>query len=287
MKPRVSLRTRGAFLAVLVLTLPMVGCSTEEIIVAGEKFGSVAFNFDHSVDGTALVLGSASGYPYTNSAGNAYNVTDLFYYTSNFRVHRSDGSSYGTDAAHYRDAADPATRTFTLTGVPAGTYTAVSFTFGIDARRNVNGGLLPDFDQIPWLDVLGGGYHYMMMNGNWNQPTIGDTPIRVHTGRRFITANPGPANAVPPGPDATPHHHYFEVYLTLSTPINVMDKQTWAVPVDLNVNGWFTAPTFDFEDWFLDDTAMSAIMPKIAAQALLLQNGIAGSVCSAGTPTLQ
>lgn len=273
---------------IMALSLSLTGCSEDEHthMMEPAEVGSVAFNFDNSVDGAPLVLGIGSGYPYTNSSGNQYAIESLFYYTCNFRVHMADGTSFGSDAVHYRDAGDPATRTFTLDGIPVGTYTAVSFTFGIDARRNHDGALLPDFDQIPWPGELGGGYHYMMMNGRWDNNGT-DTRVAVHTGRRYITANPGPPNAVPPGPDAVPHHHYFEVYLTLASPINLADGQTWSVPLDLNINGWFTGPTFNFADWFVDDTMMSMIMPKLAAQDLLLQNGIAGSVCSAGTPTLQ
>lgn len=272
-------------LVLAVMPALLASCSDDggTTTVKDEK-GTVLFAFSEVVDGSSLVLGTSGGYPYTNAAGNAYNVVELLYYTSNFALHRADGSSYGTDHVHFRDAGDPATQSFRLENVPAGTYTSVSFTFGIDARRNKDGALLPDFDQIPWPAMLGGGYHYMMMNGNWDQPIVGDTPIRVHTGRRFIMANPGPANADPPGPDATPHHHYFEVYLTLSSPLVVADKETWSIPVELNINGYFVNPLFDFGDWFLDSSDASMIMPKLAPQDLLLQNGIAGSVCSASTP---
>jgi hypothetical protein len=278
----------------VALAVALVSCSDDNNnpVQPGPTTGSVAFTFDHSVDGTPLVLGQSNGYPYTNAAGNQYNVTDLQYYTCNFRVHRADGTSYGSDAVHFRNAADPATRTFTLDAVPAGTYTAVSFTFGIDARRNYNGALLPDHDEITWPDPLGGGYHYFMMNGFWDHASGGDTQtaIHVHTGRRYITLSPGdtgyPAAAVPDGPDPIPYHHNFEVYLTLASPITLQGGQTWTVPLDVNINGWFADPVFDFGFWFPDSTPMSSIMPKLPAQDLLLQNGIAGSVCSAGTPTM-
>lgn len=294
MKSLLNIRIPAAICLGLVLAVSLVSCSSDDDnnpVQPGDTVGSVAFTFDQSVDGTPLVLGTSNGYPYTNAAGNQYNVTDIQYYTCNFRMHKADGTSFGSDAVHFRNASDPATRTFTLDGVPAGTYTAVSFTFGIDARRNHSDALLPDHDEIPWPDPMGGGYHYMMMNGFWNQPSVGDTPIHVHTGKRYITLNPGdpgyPMAAVPPGPDPVPYYHDFVVYLSLSSPITLQGGQTWKVPLDVNINGWFKAPMFDFADWFVDATMMSMIMPKLPAQNLLLENGIAGGVCSAGMPTMQ
>jgi hypothetical protein len=253
------------------------GCSDEVTVT---EFGTFIFNFDHYVGVTPLLLG-AGGYPYTNQAGNAYNVTELQYYVCNLRLHKVDGTSFGTDEVHFRDESVSATRGFTFAGVPAGTYTAISFTMGVDARRNVNGGLLPKYNNIVWPDNWGGGYHNMVLNGNYNRGSTTDTSILVHTGRRMIPTGDGGPQADPPGPDATAHNHDFTVYLTVPS-FTIADGDTWSLPVNMDINGWFVNPVFDFENYF--NTTSLSIMPKLPAQELLMDNGVNGNVFSVGSP---
>jgi hypothetical protein len=282
MKPTASRLVVVCLLA--ITSLIGNGCSEDKIIAVTE-FGTFIFNFDHVVGGAALVLGSG-GYPYSNQAGNAYNVTELQYYVSNFRLHRANGTSVGTDEVHFRDESVASTRGFTFSGVPAGTYTAISFTMGVDARRNVNGGLLPKYNNITWPDMLGGGYHNMILNGNYNRGGTTNTSMLVHTGRRMIPATaPDPTaggQADPPGPDATAHNHHFTVYLAVAS-FTIADGDTWSTAVNMNLNGWFMNPVFNLEDFF--NTTSMSIMPKLPAQELLMDNGVNGNVFSAGSPT--
>lgn len=252
----------------------ILGCGEDDPVVQSPVAGTVVLFLDHEVDGQPLELeSSTSSFPYRNAAGNAYNVSDLSYYVSRFRVHQSDGTSFGFDGVHLRDVSspDPGNRSVTLAGVPAGRYNAVSFTFGLDARLNISGGLDPfGYIEIPWPEDWGGGYHYMMMNGVYDNGAT-TIPYLVHTGRRYLTADHPLAE--PPGPDLVAHHHFFEVFLPV-TEFHISGGDTWDVPIIMNVNGWYQEPLFDLRDYFRGGQAES-IMIHLDAQAVLMENGMA------------
>jgi hypothetical protein len=243
------------------------GCGDDDTPVAvSPPVGAVVFSFDHEVDGSPLVIQSSqTSFPDTNSAGNPYNVSLLEYFVSNFRVHKADGTVLGTGDVHFRDASDNGTRSYTLSGVPPGTYDAVSFTFGLDARANVTDALLPLLE-LEWPDNWGGGYHYMEMNG---QHFNGNTAIsyRTHTGRRFIEMANDPSGQ---GPDSVAYHHFFDVHLPVA-PFRV-NGDTWDVQAIMNVNGWYSNPVFDLNAFF--QVGDEGIMVNLFAQQLLMENGM-------------
>ena len=252
--------------AVLALAVCVVSCSDDEdTSPTAPSRGAVIFHFDQEVDGAPLVIESSqSSFPYANAAANPYNVDRLEYYVSNFRVHRTDGTVYGTEDFLFRDADNDGTRSYLLSAVPNGLYDAVSFTFGLDAKTNVTGGL-PTLE-LMWPENWGGGYHYMMMNGRYSNGST-DVPYRIHTGRRFIQQMGDPSGE---GPDSVAYHHFFEVYLPV-TPFEV-NGDIWSVRSIMDVNGWYMDPVFDLATFF--PTGSEGIMVDLTAQALLMENGM-------------
>lgn len=264
------LRSREAriihFLVVAALALAVVSCSDDDDPVAPAA-GVVIFHFDQEVglDNPLVIESSTTNFPYTNAAGNPYNVSELKYFVSNFRVHNMGGTVFGVDDYLFRDAEDPSTRNYWLGGVPAGTYNAISFTFGLDAKTNVSGAL--PILEILWPENWGGGYHYMEMNGNY-QDSGTSYPYRTHTGRRFI-ANAGDPSGE--GPDSVAHHHFFEVYLPVK-PFTITGGDTWDVTAVMDVNGWYENPLYDHRTYF--PLGQGNVMTDLDAQAILMENGM-------------
>ncbi len=271
---------RGPLLLAVFLGLAVMtpACSDDEGgTPTGPSTGTVVFSFDHEVGSQPLVLeSSTTNFPYTNATGNTYNVEELEYLVSDFRLYRSNGTSIGVEDFLFREAHEDDTRSYVWAGIPAGTYTAASFIFGLDAEKNVTGGLGPSFLELLWPEDWGGGYHYMEMNGHHlSSDGVTVASCKTHTGRRFVRiADPCPP-ACPPGPDIVEHHFYFEVKRSI-TPFDVKADETWEITWVMDVNGWYEDPVFDMNVYFPPlgpGNPSDVIMANLEAQALLKENG--------------
>ena len=85
---------------------------------------------------------------------------------------------------HYVDTDLPETWEYALLDkIPAGNYDSISFTFGISEEKNqslmfVN----PPESYMFWPELLGGGYHYMKLNGKWENLESNILPFNFHLG---------------------------------------------------------------------------------------------------------
>ena len=101
-----------------------------------QRGGALAMTFVNQVNGSPLVLNTTT---YTNKSGEAFTVSKFDYFVSNIRLIRADGSAYTVpqDNSYFLlRAADPASQSFTLTGVPAGDYAQIEYMVGVDSLRN-------------------------------------------------------------------------------------------------------------------------------------------------------
>jgi len=184
----------------ILLGLTLGGCGDEGNPVDPRlQPGTVVLETQHTVDGEALVLNDMR---FQNAAGQTYSVVRLIYYLSDVYLHRSDDVVFGLDRALYHDVSDLATLRHTLEQVPAGDYTAISFTWGLDPEKNVPGAL-PDNtanNNMFWPEPLGGGYHYSKCEGFYMVTPDSSTGYATHTGRvRRLNI------------DTEDHHHFFSV----------------------------------------------------------------------------
>jgi hypothetical protein len=216
------------------------GCADDD----KDDAGTISVTLEHRSGGRDLVFNSNE---YTNAVGNQYEVVTLEHITSDFRLMDADGGTVRIMDHHYRNAERPATQKFTALKVPAGDYTALSFTFGIAGPNNMTG-VLPneaDYNNMAWPDAIGGGYHYMKLEGNF---VAGDEEgaFLVHT---------GPSG----GGDFS-----IDIQLPLTLPL---DGDEWAVQLVMDVNEWFTGPNdYNF-------SGHGGIMGNADAQTTLRENG--------------
>ena len=93
--------------------------------------GTVSFEVKNMVGPQALAL---DGTAYTTASGETFTVSTFEYYLSNIKFTKSDGTIYAAPAEyHLVNAAKPASTSFTISNVPAGDYTGVSFVVGVDS----------------------------------------------------------------------------------------------------------------------------------------------------------
>ena len=205
--------------------------------------GEVTIYFNHTVAGAAL---EHEDILYTNAAGNEYGVTRLEYIVSDIALETTSGKRVELAEFHYRNAFASATRSV-ATKVPGGEYNALRFTFGIHGAKNETGALpsVDHFNNMAWPAPMGGGYHYMRMEGLF-RTTDGEGAFLTHT---------GPTG----GEDFS-----FAVSLPLSLTVS---GDEWAIAVVMDLNEWYDAPSrYDFN-------GRGGIMGNADAQLTLQENG--------------
>lgn len=224
-------------LASLLVLLP--GCGDDD-----DEAGSVSVLLDHTVTDQDLVFDEAD---YTNEAGNQYQVTRLDYILTDVALLQADGKRFQLAAQHYRNARLSSTRRLEVDKVPGAIYTALNFTFGVSGPGDQTGTLpnIAAFNNMAWPEAMGGGYHYMKLEGNY-QTSDTEGAFLFHL---------GPSG----GGDFS-----ISVELPLNLEVNGDD---WDIHVVMDLAEWFTSPnTYDF-------AGRGGIMGDEALQATLQQNG--------------
>ncbi len=213
---------------------------------------SITFHFDHTVDGAGVVFNDIR---YENEAGNKYSIMTLKYYISDITLHRYKGEEVKIDTFLYRDIDNSDTRSLLIENIPNGEYTYISFIFGFSPEKNVSFSLPPTQENInmEWPDPMGGGYHYMKLEGRFIKSDGETGSYNTHTGRLQTM-------------DGNINENYIEVELPFSS-INI-HNDNWEVNVVMNINEWYAHPhTYNIE------TFGPAIMGSQDAQQTLKENG--------------
>ncbi|SNR83932.1 hypothetical protein SAMN06269173_108125 [Hymenobacter mucosus] len=143
------------------------------------KVGTLDVAIDHVVGTATLALNTGS---YATPAGDQFTVSTFKYYLSNFTLKKADGTTHLVPESYYLvDEAVPASKTFTLSGIPAGDYTSLSFTIGVDSARNVAGaqtGALDPQKNMFWS--WNTGYIFTKLEGT--SPQAPNTALVFHIG---------------------------------------------------------------------------------------------------------
>ena len=200
---------------------------------------------------------------YSNAAGNQYEVREVKFYVSDFIFYSHTGNRVkitSHNGVHYYDSNIESTYLWDIFDkIPTETYDSVSFIFGLLPERNVTGSFPnPPENLMAWPEVLGGGYHYMQINGKWLNQYDSLMPFNLHTGIGQLRQDGQIYDFV---------HNQFQVTLPLSS-FKIKDKQIQKLVLVMNVNQWFNSPNvFDFNYYG------GAIMQNQEAQQVLKENG--------------
>lgn len=200
--------------------------------------GKLVFNFLHYCDGAPIILDSTM---YINAAGNHYQINEIQYFISDVILHKSDGSTVKLDKEndiYYIDTEYPGTFTWQVFDpIPVGTYDKVSFTFGINEQKNQSFMYVnpPEVNMV-WPEFLGGGYHYLKLNGKFLD-SAGLASFNDHLGIGQIY----PPNSHNFDSIISFVHNHFNVELPNSS-FTIAKDQTIHMEVIMQVEEWFKNP---------------------------------------------
>ncbi|MDP2424112.1 MAG: hypothetical protein Q8M23_07180 [Bacteroidales bacterium] len=222
-------------------------------------------SFSHKVDGELL---QEDQMIYTNAAGNRYEVIEVMYFLSDLKLHRNDGTTVAPASwndIHYVDTHIPSTFLWTVPGeIPPGTYDSITFTFGIAKEKNksflfVN----PPEVNMAWPDVLGGGYHYLMLNGWWRDLVGVRQSFNFHLGiGQIYQNNSGQVQ------DIIGFVHNAFTLTPTGPSFTIGSGQTLETELTMHLESWFSTPhVYDHNYWG------GAIMQNQAAMQVGCENG--------------
>jgi len=225
------------------------------------SYGDLSVNIGYSINDKPLITDSLC---YTNAVGNEFMITEIQWFISNLMLQNEQNewvelghqnTPNGSSKIFYIDTNIPETQTLDIAHIPVGKYKALRFTFGLDEEDNQTGLFSnPPESNMFWPDPLGGGYHYMKLNGRFINAENELVPLNIHLG---IGQNED-------------HTEFYQNYFTVELPIDFEIKENTENQFDLTmiIDNWFRNPNlYDFIEFG------SAIMQNQTAQQLLKENG--------------
>jgi hypothetical protein len=188
---------------------------------------------------------------YVNEAGNQLMFSEIQYFISDVTLHYVDGSTYLINKwkdIHYVDSDIGSTQTWDVyDSIPAGNIDSISFTFGINEEKNQSFMYVNPPESLMFLpDILGGGYHYMKLNGKWENEQQQLSPFNFHLGIGQIYDSLGHVTGFV--------QNYFRTGARLpvysSYAISIKPGETSGIAIVMNLESWFEGPhTWDFNEW--------------------------------------
>lgn len=225
---------------IILLSLLVASCTKKE------ENGFVDICVDYSVNDESLITDTLC---YTNEAENEFLITEIQWFISKWELQDEQGRWIASDRIFYIDTNIPESQILRMDSIPIGKYKKVRFTFGLDESDNLSGRFSdPPESNMFWPEQLGGGYHYMKLNGKFVNEAGQLVPLNIHLGRLHEEDN----------------HFTVELPIDFSVTGNTENQ----LHLTMIIDNWFRSPNvYDFDEWG------SAIMENPTAQRVLKENG--------------
>ena len=210
-------------------------------------------HFTQTVNGNPLTLNEMI---YTNQSNQQYSIQTVRYLISDIILHTDDGNTTLLDEVHFIDISIVSSLSLNIPLVDNNNYTSISFTMGLDSLKNQTNSYLNEnfFPSFSWPEFLGGGYHYMQLEGDLNTVFNG---YATHT---------GPTDGID-----------FSFNITLPLNINKTNNIR-DIYINMEIANWYQNPA-------IFNLTTDGIMDDANSQITLQANGIE-DVFSVSTSTI-
>jgi len=217
---------------------------------------NATFNFSHNWDGISVTSTNFNTIQYINANGEEMSIEKLRHLISNVTFHKSNGETIVIDGYNLIDVTNDSGLVYAPDiDIPTGSYENVSFTFGFNNDDNYNNNY-PDLNSASWNvpDMMGGGYHYMQLEGKFINDADVEIGYAYHTIRAVNMTN---------APDLLFQDTFFTVDLGA---VNVSNNISFNI--EMNIAEWFKNPN----QWNLN-ILNNMLMPNFDAQVMMYENG--------------
>ncbi len=171
----------------IFFTSLFIYASCKKQLVANDKKGNVEISFNNRIGEQPLEMATGQ---YKNATGESFTVTLFNYYISNIELQQSNGQVYivPRDSSYFLIRGEDSLHNILLQDIPAGDYTSIRFTLGVDSLKSAS----PVAERTGVLDPAGAGsgmywswhsgYIFVKMEGVSNVATSSDKKYRYHIG---------------------------------------------------------------------------------------------------------
>jgi hypothetical protein len=175
----VKLRLMGSGLLLLVAVLFFHSCVKSDI---PPDFSKAKFTVKINCGGNAVLWDSLHC---VNAAGNVYSLQTLHFYISNIQLKTKEGKVYNSNKEFYIDPSQDSKNFFQLDSIPAGNYSEMQFYIGLSPTQNISNALPNTTDNVnmAWPMMMGGGYHFMKMEGHFIDSSNVKLGYAIHLGK--------------------------------------------------------------------------------------------------------
>lgn len=153
-----------ALLRFIFLCVPVVLLSFS--VIPRVNSGNLQIQFQHEVNGSLLRLDTAT---YQNAFSQSFQISKFKYYVGNFELKNVTGKVFRSNEYFLIDEENALSKLIALKNIPAGQYTEIGFTLGVDSLHNCSGA------QSGALDPIHGmfwdwntGYIFLKLEGRSN-----------------------------------------------------------------------------------------------------------------------
>ncbi len=235
-------------LSILALSFLFSACGSDDDNTTAEV--DVNFKFSQTFDGTSFTAEDLSSTVYTNEMGHELTISSLRYLISKMVLTNSEGETFPVGDYHLVDVSEAETLSLNPNvSIPEGNYT-LSFIYGFDEEDNEDG-VYPDLNSVSWNwpSMVGGGYHFLQMDGNYDVNTE-PAPFNFHNGTARVSEGVFEQNFVP---------------VNLTNTLTLSEGST--INIQMDIAEWFKNPyTWDLNIYSTN------LMPNYDAQKLMQQN---------------
>jgi hypothetical protein len=138
-------------ITIALLSFNFSSCKKDEAIHDHTALtGLFKVEFEHSFDGAEFSFDST----YIDAQGDTLHFSKFDYYISNLQLVKSDGSIWSQPESYFLiKSSDDLSRLISIADVPAGDYTGINFSIGVDSTHNVSGaqtGALDPTNEMFW-----------------------------------------------------------------------------------------------------------------------------------------
>lgn len=230
----------------------LLNCSREQDTSAI----SLEMQVTHSWGNTSFGEQDFDSIDFENAAGETLNISRLRYILSNIQLVLSDGSTVPLKGYQLVDLSQEESLRIELqTFVAKESITEIAFVFGFDETSNQDGSY-PDLNVANWNVParLGGGYHFMQLDGTFINAQDEREPFNFHAIRAVKNAQ-------------TTEMEFKDTSFEMRFPVSASTDRI-QININMDVAEWFVNP----HRWELNKKA-TALMADYEAQLQIAANG--------------
>lgn len=177
-----------SYLIIIIVLFFVSSCSKDETQQEAHHL-SLSFSMHYN---NKDIRYADSEHLYTNAAGNHFYITDIRLFLSELQIWHNNYCYTATEENfHYFDSQIESSLIWNMDWKDLPSYCdSICFTVGLSPKYNQSHYFLnPPQCDMAWPDMLGGGYHHLMVNGKLQNEDETFSAFNLHLGRYISTPN--------------------------------------------------------------------------------------------------